>query len=516
MNNLKLSSILLLLAINISIFAQNIDQVKKRGPAEEYSRNSISYVLLNFNDTRYNDYLSKAIYQINAPSKFDYNDIKDKIIKAPYVHTPNPNITKNAQLTKESLIANKYPNKIVGYWWNIDKDGNYSTALIEKRGFYNATDWDVEKADAEKRGRAALADAGEKLISRSHVLVLDFHDIKTMKEIYDAQDAKALKLAKKTDTEFTPVERKKNGFVGKLTAYLYKLNYSDTVQGYFLDAFIDNKKIDMQKFDNIFQEVKEPFKYITSYNVDVDGTQPNPGQFMAPAIQRSEEQLMVQLVNDGVKKVIDKLEKDYEEFRVKTPLVNTKPLEAKIGRKEGLTHERRFYVWEYVAKKDGEIIAKKRGVVRARKVVDNRNDELGHTQTSTFYQIGGHKLREGMTLQERKDYGIGFAGGFSFIGGGFIHADINIGQLIDMPVRQLKLYGDVFFRSEDLTATAPEGTMPSDEATYGFTSFSIGIQKEYPFARNFHFGWFIGWTGELVTWDDMDTDNGESLSASGI
>ncbi len=514
MKHLKYFIIIVFLFIGFLGLAQNTEQVKKRGPADEYSRNSVSYVLLDFQDNRFSDYLKKAIYQAGVPSKFDYNDIKNKVYKAPYFHVENPNFKKNAEAVRRSLAAEKYANEIVKFWWNIDDQGNYSTDIIQKRGFYNATDWDVEKADAEKRGRTALADAGEKLIAKSYVLVFDFHDIKTMKEIYDAQDAKAMKLAKKLGTEFTPVERKKNGFTGKLTTYLFKVNYSDTVQGYFMDAFIDDQKIDLQKLDNIFQEVYSPLIYITHEEVLVDGTQANPGQFLAPAIQKTKEQLMAKLVNDGVNKVFSTLEKSYEEFRVKTPLVNTHPLEAKIGKKEGLTHERRFFVWEYVANNKGDVVARKRGEIRARKVVDNRTDELGQTQTSVFYQIGGRKLREGMTLQERKDAGIGFSGGFSFIGGGFVHADINVGQWLDMPVRQFKLYGDLFFRGKDLIAQSPLGSMPLTEENYSFTSFSIGIQKEYPFARNYHFGWYIGWTGESVSWSDMN--DGESLSASGI
>jgi len=514
MKHLKIFFVILIAHISTLGFAQNTDQVKKRGVADEYSRNSISYVLLDFQDNRYSYYLKKAIYKVSVPSKFDYNDIKEKVYKAPYFHVETPNIKDNIKAVQNCLIAEKYAQKVIKFWWKIDDEGNYSTELIQKRGFYNATDWDVEKADAEKRGRSILADAGEKLIAKSYILVLDFHDIKTMKEIYDAQDKKAKKLAKNLGKEFVPVKRKKNGFKGKLTAYLFKLNYSDTVHGYFMDAFIDEQKIDLQKLDDIFQEVYSPIKFITMKEVTAEGTQYNPGQPLAPARQKTKQQLIDMMVDDGINKVLGYLEKKYEKFRVKTPLVSTNPLQAKIGRKEGLTHERRYFVWEYVVNRKGDVVARKRGEVRASKVVDNRNDELGNTQKSIFYQIGGKKLREGMILQERKDAGIGLSGGLSFIGGEFVHADINIGQSLDMAIKQFKLYGDIFFRSQDYIAEYPVGTMPFTEENYSFTSFSIGIQKEYPFARNYHFGWFIGWTGESVSWTDMNDE--EALTAGGI
>ena len=509
---------------SFNISGQDTDQVKKRGPADDYSRSSISYLLLNFEGEKYADELKRGIYGSIVPSKFDNNDMKQKVLKAPYYHSTTPNLKRNRESVRRALAADLYANKVVKYWWRVRDDGSYSTDLIQKRGFYNATDIDVNEADAEKRGRAALADAGEKLIANSYVMVLDYNNVKTMTEIYDAQDEAARKKAKKLKTEFKPVERKKNGYEGKLTAYLFKVNYSDTVQGYFMDAFTNENTLDLAKVDKIFNQVYSPFKHISSQSVKVDGTQGNPGEFLAPVVQKSKAQLMIRLVNDGINKVINKLEKNLEAFRVKTPIVSTNPITAKIGKKEGLTHERRYFVWQYVEGNSGKTVAKRKGVIRAKKVVDNRQDELGQTQSSIFYQVGGQKLDEGMTLQERKDVGIGLVGGYGSIGG-VIRADINTGQWLNMPVRQLKLYAEIIFGSNDYTGvitvpgTTEPSTMPQD-GNYSETKFSIGILKEYPFARNFHAGWFVGYTGETVTWED-ETNSGiertsEQLSAGGV
>ncbi|RLD66583.1 MAG: hypothetical protein DRI95_06440 [Bacteroidetes bacterium] len=508
-----------------NIYAQDTDQVKKRGPADDYSRSSISYLLLNFEGEKYSEELKRGIYGSIVPSKFDNNDMKQKVLKAPYYHSTTPNLKRNTEAVRRALAADLYANKVVKYWWRVRDDGSYSTDLIQKRGFYNATDIDVNEADAEKRGRAALADAGEKLIANSYVMVLDYNNVKTMTEIYDAQDAKIRKNAEKLKIEFKPVERKKNGYEGKLTAYLYKVNYSDTVQGYFMDAFTNENTLDLAKVDKIFNQVYSPFKQISTQSVKVDGTQGNPGEFLAPIVQKSKAQLMIKLVNDGIIKVINKLEKNLEAFRVKTPIVSTNPITAKIGKKEGLTHERRYFVWEYVEGNSGKTKAKRKGVIRARKVVDNRQDELGQTQSSVFYQIGGQSLEEGMTLQERKDMGIGIGGGYGGIGG-LVRADINVGQWLNMPVRQFKLYIDYIFGSTDYTNVTPinssslePSTMPQN-GNYSENKFSIGILKEYPFARNFHAGWYVGYTGEIVTWDEETTPiterTSEQLSAGGV
>jgi hypothetical protein len=241
-------ALLVLIFFYTNATAQNTDQVKKKGPEDSYARSSISYLLLDFSSEKYAHFLRGAINATNMPSKFDNNDLKKKIISGPYFrNTIMPDLKKNAREVISALTAEKYAIDIVKYWWKIRENGSYSTQLIEERGEYNATDFDFQEAMATKVGRAKIGDQGLKLIGNSYILVMEFHDIKTQDEIYDAQDAAARKQAEKDKTEFKPVKRTKNGFVGKMYAYLLQMNYPDTVQGYFDASFIDEKKIDFGK-----------------------------------------------------------------------------------------------------------------------------------------------------------------------------------------------------------------------------------------------------------------------------
>ncbi len=523
MNFFKSTVCLAFLMLTLNVISQDTDQVNKRGPADDYSRSSISYLLLDFEGEKYASELKNSIHSSTVPSKFDNNNLKQKVLKAPYYHSSSSNLKRNIKSVQSALSSDLYANKIVKFWWGVKDDGTYSTDLIEKRGFYNATDMDVDVAKSEKRGINALADAGEKLIANSYVMVLDYANVTTMKETYDAKDAAARKKAKRDSTEFVPVERKKNGYTGKLTTYLFQVNYSDTVQGYFMDAFTDDNILDLAKVDKIFNNVYSPFKYLKSESVSADGTQANPGQFLAPVVQKSKEQLMVKLVNDGIRKVTEKVEKNTEAFRVKTPIVSTGPITAKIGKKEGLTHERRYFVWQYIEDSGGKTVARRKGVVRARRVVDNRQDELGQTQSSEFYQVGGQKLDEGMTLQERKDFGFGLVGGYGSMGG-LVRVDLNVGQLLNAPIKQFKLYADFISGSSEYSGIAPVNgstefsTMPTD-GDYKENKIDIGIIKEYPFANNFHIAWYVGYTMETVTWEEdaapATERTSEQLSAGG-
>jgi hypothetical protein len=519
MKLLKKLTIIALMCGYFTSSAQNTDQVKKKGPEDSYARSSISYLLLDFSNEKYSPMLKEAINTTRMPSKFDNNDLKKKVITAPYFHDQVfPNANENAKKIISTLTTEKYAIDIVKFWWNIKDNGNYSTDLIKARGEYNATDEDFNQAMATKVGRAKIADAGIKLIGNSYVLVMDYKDIKTMQEIYDAKDLEERKKAEKEKKEFVPVKRIKNGFVGKATAYLFQVNYPDTVQGYFNESFIDEKRIDITKLNQIFDNVYSPFKLVTTQSVDVDGTQPNPGQFLAPAVQKTDSELMVVLVNDGISKSLNSIENRVEAFRVKTPVTNVGPIRAKIGEKESLTHERRYFVWQYVSDNRDNVIAKKKGVIRARKVVNNKSDELGKTQESEFYQVAGGKVTEGMTLQEAKDLGCGLSlggGSDGFVG----RFDINIGQWINIPMKQWKLYFDLGASGKQLDAKVGpptlNSTFPTSSSKFNSLKWSVGLAKEFPFMRNLHVGGYLGWGAETLKWK-AGSDLSEQLLASGM
>lgn len=519
----KLIILLCLFAPNI-LQAQNTNQVKKRGPEYGYSRSSMSYLLLDFTNEKYAHYLRNAIMKVSVPSKFDDNNISTKYINAPYIHSSESYVSNKPGKIVSALAADNYASKIMQYWWQLQDDGTYSTNLIKKRGLYNATDEDVSQVDASKVGRARLADAGLKLLGNSYVLVLDYTKLQTMKEIYDRQDAIAREQAKRTNTTFEPVERKQNGFKGKLTSYLFKLNYSDTIQGYLDASFIDENKIDINKFNNIFNNVYTPYKLVKTESVDAKGLQYNPGETLAPARQRSKSELMDELVQSSISNALGNIEKDVAAFRVKTSVTGIDPIKAKIGRKEGIRHERKFVVWEYVENRKEKVVARRKGTVRTRYVSDNRNDELGKTEESEFYQIGGGNIAIGMTLQERKDMGIGIGIGFG-LQGIDIQVDVNAGQYLDIPVRQLKLYGEALISGHDYkNVNIVDNSTMENDANYNELKWAIGILKEYPIGRgNIRAGWKIGYTGEITSWtQDKDNPNydedrsSENLTSNGV
>jgi hypothetical protein len=497
-------SFLIFLLFSNFLLAQN-ETVKSDKVSETYDRSGLTYLFLDFKSDRFSSYLRDAASRIEIPIKFDNNLLSFSAIDAPYFRDEHSggdlNLQSNKYKIQDKLLQERVNYKLLEFWWGIKNDGSYSAQTIQQRGIYNATDIDVTEADASKIGRAQLGDAGEKLIGNSYILVYDVHSIKTMTEIYDEQDAAAKAKAEKDKTEFKPVKRTRNGYKGSVTAFLYRLAYNDTIQAYFFESFSDEKNIDLQKFNTIYNNVKVPLKFVSSTTASADGTQMNTA-----LMQKTTSELFEKLLSDGVSSALSSFERSLEEFRVKTPLVSTFPIKAKVGKKEGLTTDRRFYVWEYQVNSKGETVAKHKAVVRSRMIHNNLNDELGKTGTTNFYQVSGGKLREGMILQERVDLGVAIGlGAQSYAGQTSFHIRAEgslsqyLGYVINTPLTAFKLYADALFQKDKDSLYDLLG-----RKEYSFSRFSVGLNKEIYFARKFHVGILGGAGLEQATWADRE------------
>lgn len=502
--------------------AQNVNQeTSKVGKVEtDYDRNAISVVVLDNNRTYAND-LKNGSAGIIIPGKFDDNMLGTRFIPS----------TSNAKKIEQALINNNVPNEIVAKWFSRDTEtGKLDMSVVHERGMYNATDDEVRMASGSKIGLARLKDAGELLLNHSYILVLEFKDIEDVEKDYDKQDKKLKALAEASGTEFQPVKRRKNGWTADTKAYLYRLNFNDSIMNLiYSDLWIyddDTPEVAAAKKEK-FNQIKLPVSYILSFDAQADGSQYNEGEFLAPPKQLTRDELFSKLINTGMNNVFYDIERKVEEFRVKTPLYGTDPLRAKIGKKEGVKTEQRYFVYEFEQKRNGKTKANRKGVVRAKKVVDNRQVASGSSQLYTsFYQTAGFGLMEGMMLQQRNDFGLGVSANYSLAGamGGFhVKVEANLGVMgarflnADFGVNQVKLYasGGGDFGEYDLSGSGI-GTSTS-EYDMSFTRFTVGLSKGWYFANNFSVNAFMGYAMESATNDDLieenDWEDGENIGS---
>jgi len=465
------------------VFAQ--DGTSANGQMKEYNRNSLTILLVE--GGKYSSELKNAMNTVVVPEKFDNNMLDKRIM---------PELP-NSEAVRKQLETMKVPNDIISKWFSRSDNGKFDMSVVYNRGLYNASDADVIRASAAKLGMAKLKDAGEKLIKQSYVMVLCFGTIKTMDQIYDEMDAARRKTAKAQNKEFKPVARTKNGYRGEVAGFLYRL--SDVPQA--MDNFYSNMWIYDEDAPDVVAAKRQMFDTtsfklvkVTQTTTTYEASQYNTGE------QKSKSELFSMLVNGSVHNLVKSFENSVEEWKVRTALYSVFPLRAKIGTKENLTVEDRYFVYEFRMNQNNQVYADRRGVVRAKKVVNNSQMAQGNTNenlkqtTSKFYQIAGHKLEPGMFLEQSNDMGIGvtIGGAGGSLGGAYINIEGLVGQYVG--ITQLK-----FFLGGHFGLNSYEHNMWHDDANFMFYGGELGLSKGFFIMRNVSVS---GQAGIAMEWGD--------------
>lgn len=450
-----------------------------------YDRASITTLTLE-NNSKYNSRAKQAFSKYRVVDK--YND-----------HNVSSRFTNNDVPNKEVI------NEVVAKWFNRKSDGSFDMELIKERGIYNATDADVIQSQGSKRGKGALEDAGEKLINKSHIIILDYNGIENMPEYYDRMDKNIAENNRRADdynSKKKPtdppaqkrayMERKDEGYKGDVMVYIYKLNWNDSISAIFYnDLWIDagDNDADKQRKAKKFDDFNFPVKFISKSKrpLELSRTQDKAHQY-SNVTYYSDDELFSKLIADGLLEAYSFIEK-FDDFKVGAPIFSIKPITAKIGLKEGVKTNQRYFVYEYVQNNKGEKKTKRRGVVRASsKIVDNRQAATGQSETSKFVQVAGKKLDKGMLLQQKNDKGLGITASY---GTPFLTFMLEYG-------RGAKVFGEMYFgfnQYPDYRSDLAQQLNLDEQilSSMGFQSalstslfgYSFGLSKDVNFGRNF-------------------------------
>ena len=104
-------------------------------------------------------------------------------------------------------------------------------------------------------------------------------------------------------------------------------------------------------------------------------------------------------------KAIAKLQRKFEAFRTKSPLLSGEPITAKIGLKEGVEKGDKYEVLEIVEDKEGNRRYKSVGVIKVDKnqIWDNRfmaNEENNSQLEYTTFKGSKNKFAPGMLIRQ--------------------------------------------------------------------------------------------------------------------
>ena len=475
----------------LELSAQEAKQQTQKIPST-YDRSSITFLLLDFPSDNHSSEIKGKVDQIAFADKFYNNNVNYLTLESPFIRGDLRG--KKEEQIRQSIDAKKITTDIIAKWYSRKDDGTMSTDLIEERGMFNATDAAVIKAQTTKRGNSMLKDYGNRLIERSYILVLDYKDVKTMAE------AKVPKM---------------KGWKASVTGYLFKIDYNDEIQNALYETWIYDDDTPQVKADKKakFDRLQFPITFVTQTQVMITSSQAESTTTVGKLIKKkTEEELLVELLQKGYDESLYFLEKNYEDFRVKTPIYQVNPIRAKVGKKEGIKTDYRFFAYEYVYNEKTNTTKQKfRGVIRATsKIVDNRQVATGDMGTTKFYQTAGRHLETGYLLQQRNDFGIEVGLGYESgeIGGVYGRVDARLGRFISIKSLFLYVEGGAEMKTYDVNFT--------EFKDISFARYGFGIAKGLMLTRNIELRLYGGLGQEMATHKDFKNQSIGGVSLDGI
>lgn len=486
-----------------------IDAQVRQQVSTNYDRNSLTVLMLDASDP-YSARLGKLMDSLQIPEKYFNNSLNVSSIpiqvdRAKIAETDSYRKMVPKELVAEALKQSKVANLAVARWFDRAEDGSFGVKTLAERGVYNATDNDMLVASASKRGTAGLMDMGMGLVDKSYFIILDFAEILSMEEIYERDSIPA-------------DQRTMNGFQGKVNNYVYKLDFSEPVAArFFQDLWISAESDNKEAKKKLFDQTDFPLQYVNTFSEVVSSTQLNPGQKGAPTVQRSPEEMLESLMEMAYENSLLKLENTNDAFRVKGMVHDVNPIAVKIGRKEGLKFDQRYFVYENRQDRKGNVYSKRKGVIRSMSVADNRKLADGESEPSLFYQVAGGRIDNmGMFVEQKNASGINLFAGYTEGGlsGGGIRLEILLSPLLyegfakSGPAKGMtgwKIYLEGAYGKQEF--------MYEELAKFGFYRGSIGLSKEIYLTRNVFLDPFAGYGLEGGTPPD---DTGESFDSQFI
>lgn len=379
----------------------------------EYRRSSLYTLMVSDSTRNFSELIEDTFINSKIPEKFNNHIVSERRVPKLYDNTLSKAELKEAQKNAitDYLSTHDIAKAMVAKWFNRSEQGGFNMDLISERGFYNATDLDVKIAKNSERGTAMLADAGEELIKNTFVIVNNFKY--TDKEEV-AQKAKGLlssissvatlagadDLALASDAVGEGAEIFGKGYVIKTDAHLYRLKWNDEIASIFYnDYWTEDGQID--------EERVKAFDESNVFELEYIGTQMAWADLQSTSFtKKTDEELITIATIKASDAVTAKLQREYEVFRTKTPLLSTDPLSAKIGLKEGLEKGDKYEVLEQILNKEGKTEYKRVGVIKVDKnqIWDNRfnADEENTDQTLEYTVFSGkkNKFYAGMLIRQ--------------------------------------------------------------------------------------------------------------------
>ncbi len=372
----------------------------------KYNRSSLHLVLIESETFPKKEIVMKAWDGYPFPDKYNNHSIDVINMDLANYGKIDPEDKEMKIKINQFIQDTDLAKKLIAKWFKYDGNGNFDMSLIQERGLYDASYLETEIAKGQVRGIASLADAGEELINNTFV---------TFSKLFFVDNEIAAKLVK-DEAEFhlkqrnlhplleeplmkeiqKKYERASEGYSVWTNTWLYQLEWNDSIGAVFYSELWNNK---------------EAFESSDIFRMNYVGTEFSRSlvTFNLKSARTEEEIINLSTVRN-IDKVLAKLQKKYDVFKPRVPVLSTDPIVAKIGMKESIKAGDRFNVMEIVYdKKQGVTKYKTIGEVKVDKkypVWDNRfaadeaeegKKDKPSIEVTTFK--GSSKVQPGMLLK---------------------------------------------------------------------------------------------------------------------
>lgn len=397
----KIFSILIAASAVLSLSAQNASNGQPL-----YKRSSIYSLMVKHTEQKMADEIHDEYIGIETPDKYNDHDLSVKVITLDEKLAKAKSDEENAAIT-DFLNRNEVASRMVAKWFERNsEDGSMSMDLIKKRGLYNASEFDKAMAARSSRSKALLEDAGEQLIGSTFILVNDIRYIDKEKRAAVAGGIlrglgaiagaiTGINVSDLTDNIADMTEQIR-GFRVRINSFLYQLEWDEAAASEVYQHWGDKE---------YFETHRDAFRLKYVGKVESSGSTTN-----MKGINADLPSMIRKSLNRAIDENVANLQKNFEQFRCKTPLVSTTPITAYIGMKDGVSEDSKYEVLETIEDENGHISYKRVATIRPKKkyIWDNRymaleegapGSSLGFT---TFEKIGGGELLPGMIIREIK------------------------------------------------------------------------------------------------------------------
>ena len=381
-----------------------------RGSLEEtglkYRRSSLYTLMINDKNREHYGRIRNSFGDIELSEKFNDHNVGPYLIPGTEGEDQTLNINN-------FLAQNNIAKELVAKWFNRSADGTFNMDLVADRGSYDASELDVMVAQESKRGSALLADAGEELIKNTFIVVYDYKysnkqesakktgrwlNVISTVSSYAGLDV----VSSVADVANIAQTTMGKGYFVKTTAYLYKLKWDEEIASRFYnEMWIDECNYDPSK--------KEAFDNTDMFQLEFVGTQVARRNLQSSIFSsKTNEDLIGIATIRAADKSISKLQREYEQFRVKTPLLSGEPITAAIGVKEGLEKGDKFEVLEQTINDDGVTEYKRVGIIKVdhKQIWDNsylaEEDQTANKSGYTVFKGAKNKFYPGMLIRQIK------------------------------------------------------------------------------------------------------------------